>query len=71
MGDPGYMFSHGSSRRIKITLADGKILHNGNPCRVDFSHDTISVGCTDVSREVFEYLVKQYNKILETLPLKD
>ena len=48
------------STRPKITLVNGKILHNGVACRVAMSRSKISVGCTDISPEAAEFIMAAY-----------
>lgn len=51
-------------RRPFIAFLDGKILHNGTPCRVVFTPLTIEVGCTTMTKEAAEFLAKEYAQYL-------
>jgi len=56
------MASPVQSIRIKITLRDGKVLHNGDSCRVVLTEKVIKVGCTDVEIEVIKKLMAQHDE---------
>ena len=49
-----------TTSRPFIAFLDGKILHNGVPCRVVFTPATIEVGCTTITKEAAEFIGKEY-----------
>ena len=52
--------------RPQIAIGENnKITHNGNPTRIVFRKDVISVGCTDVTREALEEVYRRYQEYLK------
>ena len=46
--------------RPLISVKDGIILHNGEPCRLVYARDKICVGCSDITPEALSFLFCDY-----------
>jgi hypothetical protein len=57
---------------ITLTEINGlcEILHNGTRCKVSFQKYLIKVGCTDISVEAAEFLLKKQQELFKEQPLE-
>jgi hypothetical protein len=49
--------------RPRITLKNGIVCHDSEPCRVALRAELISVGCSDVTPEVLRHLLERYDEL--------
>lgn len=53
-----------AENRVKITCNDkGELLHNGNPVKIVLRKDMIMIGCTDITINAAELLMKKHREV--------
>jgi hypothetical protein len=48
--------------RPLISLKDGKILHDGKPCRACFCRRLLFIGCSNVTPEAARFIMAEYDR---------
>lgn len=46
--------------RPLISLSQGKICHNGKPCKIVMRRGKISIACSDITPEALDWLIDKY-----------
>lgn len=57
------MSIQGLIHRPLITTKSDKIFHDGDLCRVVMRREKICVGCTDITPQALEWLLKKYQEL--------